>query len=331
MANLNNKKKVVIWSGNSLFTKKTTIIMNCKFKILPLFMGVTAVSLCVAFTSCKGKNKSEQSQKVEEVSADAQTMEHIKNAEKVFNALPTPLEVAHLIKSAGAGFDETLLNPVENKSNYTTSQSMALNLGIYTCDLSFASMYDQTTLLINYMEAAEDMATGLGILDAIDENTLERLEQNINNRDVIMEIVSETFLNSQSYLEDDEQHAVAATIIAGGFIEGLYISTNLVDMKNYRGNKLVATIADQKMSVSDLVRMLDNYTDNSAIQQLIEPLRELKVLFDKIDRNSTAPAAEYDEKTGVTEITGTAKSEIKQDTFLAIKEKVAEIRNMYVK
>ena len=43
---------------------------------------------------------------------------------------------------AGARFDATLLNPVENKSNYTTSKSMALNLGIFVCDLSFASMYE---------------------------------------------------------------------------------------------------------------------------------------------------------------------------------------------
>ena len=77
-----------------------------------------------------------------------------------------------------------------------------------------------------------------------------------------MEIVSETSLNSQAYLEDDEQHAVAATIIAGGFIEGLYISTRLVDMKNYKGNKLVQTIADQKMSVDDMIRLLETYTDN---------------------------------------------------------------------
>jgi hypothetical protein len=306
--------------------------MNSKLRILPLILGVTALSICLVATSCKGKKKAEGTkEKQEVVSADEQTMEQIKTAEKVFNALPTPLEVAQLIKEAGAKFDATLLNPVENKSNYTTSKSMALNLGIYVCDLSFASMYDETSLLVNYMEAAEDMATGLGILDAIDETTVERLEQNINNRDVIMEIVSETFLNSQAYLEDDEQHAVAATIIAGGFVEGLFISTNMVDMKTFKSNKLVGTIADQKMSVDDLIRLLKTYNDNSAIQELIGPIRELKTLFDKIPRSSAPSSAEYDEKTGVTEITGAARSEIKQETFLAIKDKVAEIRNNYVK
>jgi hypothetical protein len=306
--------------------------MNSKLKFLSLILGVAALSVCLVATSCKGRTKGEATKdKGETVSADEQTLEQIKTAEKVFNALPTPLEVAQLIKEAGARFDATLLNPVENKSNYTTSKSMALNLGIFVCDLSFASMYDETSLLVNYMEAAEDMATGLGILDAIDETTIERLEQSINNRDVIMEIVSETFLNSQAYLEDDEQHAVAATIITGGFIEGLYISTNMVDMKNFRGNKLVGTIADQKMSVDDLIRLLETYNENTAIRELIGPINELKTLFDKIERSTTPSSAQYDNATGVTEITGSARSELKPETFLAIKSKVAEIRNSYVK
>jgi len=306
--------------------------MNSKLKILPLILGVSALSICLVATSCKGKKKGEGTkERTETVSADEQTMEQIKSAEKVFNALPTPLEVAQLIKEAGAKFDATLLNPVENKSNYTTSKSMALNLGVFVCDLSFASMYDETSLLVNYMEAAEDMATGLGILDAIDENTIERLEQNINNRDVIMEIVSETFLNSQAYLEDDDQHAVAATIIAGGFLEGLYISTNMVDMDKLKGNKLAATIADQKMSVDDMIRLLETYNDNTAIQELLGPIRELKTLFDKIERSKTPSSAQYDQATGVTEITGSALTEMTPDTFLAIKEKVSEIRNDYVK
>jgi hypothetical protein len=105
----------------------------------------------------------------------------------------------------------------------------------------------------------------------------------------------------------------------------------MVDMKNFKGNKLVGTIADQKMSVDDLIRLLETYNDNTAIQELLGPIRELKTIFDKVERSTTPSATKYDDKTGVTEITGAALSEIPQDTFLAIKEKVAEIRNVYVK
>jgi hypothetical protein len=307
--------------------------MNKKLNYLPGLILLLVFTVCFSVMSCKSRQNKAETEKAttETKQPKAELLEQYKSAEKVFNALPTPLEIAQIIKGSGATFDETLMNPVDNQSNYTTSKSMALNLGIYTCDLSFASMYDQTTHIVNYMSAAEKMAKGLGIMDAIDEGTIEKLEQNINNRDVIMEVVSETFLNSQSYLEDDEQHAVAATIIAGGFIEGLYISTNLVDMKKFKGNKLVNTIIDQKTSVDDLLRMLETYSDNSAIQELLGPLKDLKISFDKIQRSKSPSKTVLDPKTGVTEIKGAAHGEIKPEVFLEIRNKVTEIRNVYVK
>ncbi len=105
---------------------------------------------------------------------------------------------------------------------------MALNLGIYSTDLSYASLFDQTQATLNYINAAKKMADGLEILDAIDEQTISRLEENINNRDVIIDIISETLLNSSSFLEDRGLQATSAVILVGGWVEGLYIATNLV-------------------------------------------------------------------------------------------------------
>jgi len=76
--------------------------------------------------------------------------------------------------------------------------------------LSFASLYEQTQLIIDYMNAAKKMADGLGILKAIEQSQIDKLEENINNSEVIMEIVSETFMNSNSYLSDNGQPAIAA-------------------------------------------------------------------------------------------------------------------------
>jgi hypothetical protein len=51
------------------------------------------------------------------------------------------------------------------------------------------------------MTASRTMAEGLDISDAIDNETMTRLENNLQNRDVVMDIISETFLNSSSYLK----------------------------------------------------------------------------------------------------------------------------------
>ena len=153
---------------------------------------IAALFLSVIITGCgsdKPKGTGEEfSLDASEISQDL--LDDINDAKQIFYSLPSPLETAMLIKSAGASYNEELLNPISNATNYTTNKMMALNLGIYTTDLSFASLFDQTQTSIDYMNAAKIMADGLGILDAIDASTIERLEENINNRDMIMDIIS---------------------------------------------------------------------------------------------------------------------------------------------
>ena len=287
----------------------------------------------ILLPGCKsGGSKSQK----EEVSVDLQkdnteVLQDIKQAEKIFNALPSPLESAMLIKSAGARFEESLLNPVGNVTNYVTNKSMALNLGIYTCDLSFASLYEQTQLIINYMNSAKKMADGLGILKAIEQEQIDKLEENINNSDVIMEIVSETFMNSNSYLEDNGQPAIAAMVLVGGWIEGLYISTQLIDMKDFNGNKLVGRIIDQKLSIDILFNLLNSSKGNPAVDELLVQVVRLKTVFDKIKLTTSRVRHEFDKVSNTTVLKSEVKTDMTPETFRELATTVAEIRGSFVK
>jgi hypothetical protein len=235
-----------------------------------------------------------------------------------------------LIKSAGARFDETLLNPVGNINSYVTNKSMALNLGIYTCDLSFASLYEQTQLIIDYMNAAKKMADGLGILKAIEQSQIDKLEENINNSEVIMEIVSETFMNSNSYLSDNGQPAIAAMVLVGGWFEGLYISTQLVDMKEFNGNKLVGRIIDQKLSIDILINLLESSKGNPAVDDLIVQVKKLKVVFDKITITTSKIRPEFDKASNTTVLKSEIKTDMTPAVFKELSITVAEIRKTFV-
>ena len=208
---------------------------------------------------------------------------------------------------------------------------MALNLGIYTCDLSFASLYDQTEIIISYMNAAKKMADGLGILEAIDQEAIEKLEENINNTDVIMEIVSETFLNSNSYLEDNDQPAIATIVLVGGWIEGLYIATQLVDLTDFDGNKLVSTIIDQKLSIGILFDLLKDNAGHPSVDELIVQIDGIRKVFDKITLTSGPVRAEVDKATNVTVLRSEVKTDMNVATFKELKETVATIRNSFTK
>jgi hypothetical protein len=289
--------------------------------------------LASMLTCCKsgGSKAPVEGVPVEVPTVNTNVVEDMKKAEKIFNALPSPLESAMLIKSAGAKFNQSLLNSVSNSGNYVTNKSMALNLGIYTCDLSFASLYEQTQLIIDYMNSAKKMADGLGILKAIDQTTIDRLEENINNSEVIMEIVSETFMNSNSYLEDNGQTAIATIVLVGGWFEGLYISTQLVDMSEFNSNKLVGRIIDQKLSIDILLNLLSNSKGNPAIDEITLQVNKLKTVFDKISITTSPVRPEYDKSSNVTVLKSEVKTDMTPAVFKELATVVAEIRSSFVK
>ena len=296
-----------------------------------LLMVVFVVTIIVAGCKSGGNKAPKEDMTVEIPSDNTAVYEDIKQAEKIFNALPSPLESAMLIKSAGARFDEKLLNPVGSVNKFVTNKSMALNLGIYTCDLSFASLYEQTQLIIDYMNAAKKMADGLGILKAIEQSTIDRLEENINNSEVIMEIVSETFMNSNSYLADNGQPAIAAMTLVGGWFEGLYISTQLVDMKEFNGNKLVGRIIDQKLSIDILISLLESSKGDPAVDELIAQVNKLKIVFDKIKITTSPVRPEFDQASNTTILKSEVQTDMTPEVFLELSKTVGEIRNSFVK
>ncbi|MBL7112596.1 MAG: hypothetical protein ISS19_11730 [Bacteroidales bacterium] len=263
-----------------------------------------------------------------EISEDL--LNDINNAKQIFYSLPSPLETAMLIKSAGATYNEELLNPVSNTSKYTTNKMMALNLGIYTTDLSFASLFDQTQTSIEYMNAAKVMADGLGILDAIDNSTIERLEENINNRDMIMDIISETFMSSSSFLTENDRPALASIVLVGGWVEGLYIATSLVEGQNIKDNKLVERIVDQKLSFDIVINLLEDNQDHPDVSSLMDQIRDLKNTFDKITITTTPIKVVPDKESNVTILQSESTIKMTPEIFRELIEKVRVLRQNFI-
>ena len=254
----------------------------------PFLSGRTIIMLTLAFgivtTGCNLNKKGDGGSDEFEATGtlDPETQEQLNTAKRIFYSLPSPLETAMLIKNAGAEYDEMLMNPTANTDRYITSKSKALNLGIYSTDLSYASLFDQTQATLNYIEAAKEMADGLNILGAIDEETIKRLEEHINNRDVIIDIISETLMNSSSFLKENGLESTASVVLVGGWVEGLFIATNLVSDNNLRGNKLVERIADQKLSLDIIISLLEQSAEDEDAMDVLADIKELKAIFDKI-------------------------------------------------
>ena len=313
--------------------------MQKHFVTLRLFSVVLIASFLLLGNSCKSLKKSQEKNDevgIEDFLTEEDIFDDIDKAKKIFYSLPSPLETAMLLKSAGVRYDETVLNAIDNVQKYSTNRSKALNLGIYTTDLSFACLFDQAQTSFRYMDATKQLANEMGISDAIDEETMKRLEQNLNQRDIVMDIISETFLNSSSYLKENDQQDVAAMVLVGGWIEGLYIGTQMIGDKPVEGNKLVDRIAEQKLSFSIVERMLQDNTknlrgeENRDITELINELHALKTAFDKIEVQTSSVKIDNNDTASVATLRSQTKISVTPEAFSELQAAVKSLRNNFV-
>lgn len=291
---------------------------------------IIVVTLAMLIFGCASEsNKKDRVEvQVEEISVDDDIKSGIQTARQIFYSLPSPLETAMILKRSGAEYNPEILNPVDNLSRYTTTKGMALNLGIYSTDLSYASLFDQTQASIKYMNASKKLAEGLGILNAIDNEIIQRLEENVNNREAIMDIISESLLNTNSILEENDRVAIGSIILVGGWIEGLFIATSLVDDVNTSDNELVDRIVDQKLSLSTVINLLEQHKDNMDVQDVLVDVVELNEIYNKIQISVSQVEVVTD--SDATTLRSKNVVSVNPDVFNELKDKVAQIRTKYV-
>ena len=292
-----------------------------------LFASYIAITL--AFVEC-GSSATETNTVDPVDTADATSKVKDVKAQNVFYSIPSPIETTTLLKAAGAKYDAKILNPIENVAKYESVASKAMNLGIYGSDLSFTSIFDQTQESMLYLRCTNKLASGLGISGAFDESTTSRIEANMQNRDSLLSIISDSYWNADAYLKDNGQPGVSALIVAGGWMEGLYIAVKIANTT--KNQAIITRIGEQKLSLDNLIALLDSYkADNEAIPGLLTQLTDLKKVFDAIP---TAPAAETttttDKDKGVTTIGGGSAFTLTAEQLKKITDKSTEIRNKMI-
>jgi len=294
------------------------------------FIAVLFPTLFIfALSSCGGSEKTEAESALGEGTSQVKTFEKDTTVESIFYSIPSPIETASLIRKAGVPYNKDYLNDIQKCSNYTTTGSKALNLGVYGSDLSFTSIYDQTQESMLYLKCANNLANGLGINGAFDENTANRLDANKNNRDSLLGIISESFWIADSYLKDNERPGTSSLIIAGGWIEAVYIATKLAESS--KSLDIIDRIAEQKFTLDNLVGMLKKYDFDETVAVIHKDLLDLKLEYDQLKTVKVSSDSSTNSKTGVTTVGGGSKLTCTPEQLKKISEKVGVIRNNITK
>ena len=139
-------------------------------------------------------------------------------------------------------------------------------------------MFDYPQQAMLYMSAAQGLSEELNIVGVFNEDLMNRLEDNLSNKDSIMDIVSQTYLETDLYLQENERAVIAKAILAGAWIEGLYIATHLKSQGNQRQQVIWEKIGEQKSALSNLINMIEDCNEPQ-LKAFIEKLRQLESAY----------------------------------------------------
>lgn len=250
--------------------------------------------------------------------------------DKLFT-IPSPFHISDLIKETSLNYREDILNPSENKINYTTTERKAINLGVYTADLGYVNVYEQVSPTAKYIKVVRSLSNELQIMNAYTEEILDEIETNHQNKDTLYKIFAESYREADVYLSDNDRNDIGALIMTGGWIEGLYILTRITDQN--KNKSLINRIGEQKYSLENILKILNQYKkkQDTFTNDLISQLWDLKEIFDKIEIKYTYDKQIVLPKEKKTIIISNTEIIIKDDILNEISSKTGTIRNFITK
>ena len=185
-------------------------------------------------------------------------------------------------------------------------------------------MFDYPQEAMKFMGSAQAMSDELNIQGVFTEEVMMRLEENMSNKDSLIDIVSSTYVDTDLYLQDNERPIIAKAILAGAWLEGLYIAVNLETDSN-QAFVVWEKIGEQKPALSNLVKMLEDCNDKQ-FDSLIAQLKKLVNIFNKVQLNYETET----NKTDKTKLVETLKVDISEELFQQIQAKTSDIRDSII-
>jgi hypothetical protein len=195
--------------------------------------------------------------------------------------IPSPIEMFVFLEANDALFVSDILHNPAKHLEYLSRQSQALNFGIYAADLAYASVFGDIQETLLYFNAAKILASNLGLHEGFGQQMALRIDQNLNSIDSLIEISADSYNEATLFMESQGLNTLMGFILAGGWIESLYIAINSLPKADIN-NPIIERIVDQQLLLDNLLAQLQKENHDKTVQDLIEKLEELREIYDAL-------------------------------------------------
>lgn len=247
----------------------------------------------------------------------------IKN--EIFYGTLTPMEISSIFTRLDLSYHSAIMNPVSNNDKYLSSSKTAINTGIYGVDFGYLKLFGVGQEMIDYAVAIRKMSNKLGIPDEFLTSTLKMIQEDNQDPDTILSFMNKAFIKMDNHLRESGRESSAGLIIMGGWIEAMYIATQLVYNPAKPDPEVVQKIAEQKYTLNSLLSLIKNYYDDPVVVYYSKKLKYLNNYFDSIEIYFKKGDLEIDTVKQVFRASG-SEMNVNVETLNKIRNYVASLR-----
>lgn len=252
--------------------------------------NTSLIAASLFLLSCGGEKKASNNETASEKKDEIESF-----VEREFTyPLPTAFEVSQMIGNANTTYSEAILNDPSKVEEYVATWQKAANLGVYGADLSYAATFDQTQKTIDFLEVSRKLIDDLNITSAFNSSLAQRIEDNMDDVDSLIFIVTESFYDTYNYLNQNGEEKTSILVIAGSVIEGLHITCELVKTSENKG-ELMAVLANQKAQVDKLVELMENHQADENVAKVLPDLRYISLVYDQLGEETEMTEGQFND------------------------------------
>jgi len=252
-------------------------------KIVILLLHVFLLAL-IGLNSCTSCNNRQDGKKQKKIEID-EPPDLKSKIEQSIISLPSSADVIKMLTELDVEYIFGISNSPENVNKYIQSGSKAINLGIYGADLSYATLYNMNQEVIDYFGAIRSLASDLNMSRLYDESLYDNIKSNFDNKDELAELLTEAFNGTYSYLSGNDQLPLALMVVAGAWIEGMYITTH-ISASVFHVEGISRVLLEQKKSFELFLEIAGAHPDDPIVQELLDSFQPIKEVYEGVDYTS---------------------------------------------
>jgi hypothetical protein len=262
------------------FTKMTKLEKNCGDMKKTLAVVITAGVLIFIAASCKKTEKDSNVPVPVFSTYRPDATEKASKHREIYYGLLTPVEVCNIFERLNIHYNDTIVLPPENRDLYMSSYKAAMNLGVYGVDMGYMKLFGSNRQTVSYFAAIRTLSERLNMPDTFLSDAIKTLDSGMSNPDSLTTLMNEAYEKIDSHLRQEGSQGTLGLMLMGGWIEAMYLATQLAYDPSNPDPQVVGKIAEQKYSLNSLLSFMKNYYDDPMVVFYTKKLKYLNRWFD---------------------------------------------------